>query len=697
MAEADQLLEALDPEQREVATALEGPVRVLAGAGTGKTRAITSRIAYGVATGTVAPGEILAVTFTTRAAGELRQRLAALGATGVQARTFHSAALRQARYFWPQVFGGELPGIVASKLALVGEAVGRSRLKAGPADLRDLASEIEWAKVCNVGPEDYPSVAPSAGRAVDGYDPVMVSSVYAAYEDAKRARNRIDMEDVLLCGAAVIADDERVATAVRRQYRWFVVDEFQDVNPIQSTLLDLWLGGRDDLCVVGDPAQTIYSFAGATSDHLLGFTRKFTGTTTVTLTRNYRSTPQVIVAANAVMAGETASRAVPLRATRGDGTAVTLKGYPDEVAEAEEVARAVEAAIAAGSSSGHMAVLFRINAQSEAFEEALAERGIPFVVRGAERFFDRPEVKQATALLRGAARAQEQESGELTPEVTGILSTMGWSLDAPAGRGAARDRWESLHALVSMATDVSAAHSGVTLVQFVAELQRRADAQHAPVSDGVTLATLHTAKGLEWPLVFLVGMHEGMMPIVHASSPAAVEEERRLLYVGVTRARDQLQISWATARSPGGRGSRSASRFLSQLLDDDQRKAARPVRAGSRSRRGKAAALAHCRVCTRPLTDIRERKLGRCTGCPSSYDEGLFDALRQWRRQQAADDKVPAYCIFTDATLTALAELQPRDAGALVRVPGIGPTKVEKYGDDIVALCLAEHPAVGAS
>jgi ATP-dependent DNA helicase UvrD/PcrA len=706
VAEADRLLEFLDPEQREVATALEGPVRVLAGAGTGKTRAITHRIAYGVATRTVMPSEVLAVTFTTRAAGELRQRLAALGAVGVQARTFHSAALRQARYFWPQVFGGELPQIAGSKLAMVGEAVSRSRLKAGPADLRDLASEIEWAKVCNVRPDDYPALAPAAGRAVDGYDPATVSRVYSAYEEVKRARNRIDMEDVLLCAAAVLAEDERVGSAVRRQYTWFVVDEFQDVNPIQSTLLDLWLGGRDALCVVGDPAQTIYSFAGATADHLLEFPRKFPGTTTVTLSRNYRSTPEVVTAANAVMSGQRGSGAVALRAVRESGRSVACKGYPDEVAEGAAVARAIEAAVAEGSSAADIAVLFRINAQSEAFEEALAERGIPFVVRGADRFFERPEVKQAIALLRGAARADgagsdgpgseestgggDARSGDLVSEVTDVLSTMGWTTSPPVGRGAARDRWESLQSLVSMAADLAATVADADLGQFVAELRRRAEVQHAPVADGVTLATLHTAKGLEWPIVFLVGMHEGTMPIVHADTPAGVDEERRLLYVGVTRAMDRLEISWSAARSPGGRGSRSPSRFLEALLEPDQRQVAGQARSGGgRSRVRKAATLAHCRVCSRPLTDVRERKLGRCADCPSGYDEALFDSLRQWRRERASLDKVPAYCIFTDATLTALAEMQPVDAAALGRVPGIGPSKVDKYGDDILALCAA--------
>src|ERR671921_2136113 len=407
---ADALLEGLDPAQREVATALRGPVRVLAGAGTGKTRAITHRIAYGVACGVYQPTQVLAVTFTTRAAGELRTRLRSLGAEGVQARTFHSAALRQARYFWPKVYGGELPVLVESKLGLLGNAARRNRVGTDQATLRDLASEVEWAKVSNVRPDDYARVAGARGRSVNGQDAATVARVFATYEDVKRDQGRMDMEDVLLCAAALLAEDERVAAQVRRQYRWFVVDEFQDVSPIQAALLDLWLGGRDDLCVVGDPAQTIYSFAGANASYLREFPRKHARTTSVELVRNYRSTPQIVGAANRLLAG-TPSAGVMLRSQQAAGPEVSYVEHADEVAEAEQVAADVLARIDAGTSPREIAVLFRINAQSEAFEEALAARGVPYVVRGAARFFERPEVKQAVTLLRGNARGGEGSGG----------------------------------------------------------------------------------------------------------------------------------------------------------------------------------------------------------------------------------------------------------------------------------------------
>jgi len=687
---AEQLLEALDPEQREVATALHGPVCVLAGAGTGKTRAITHRIAYAAHSGAVDPSRVLAVTFTTRAAGEMRGRLGALGVPNVQARTFHSAALRQARYFWPKVYGGTLPEVVQSKLALLGEAVSRCRIRdLQTPDLRDLASEIEWAKVGNVRPDDYVGLAGRARRS-PGLDLETVARVFGAYEDVKRARERIDMEDVLLCAAALLAEDDRVAAQVRRQYSWFVVDEFQDVNAIQRALLDLWLGDRDQVCVVGDPAQTIYSFAGASSDHLLGFTRRHPSATVVRLMRNYRSTPQVVQAANAVLGGS--RDRVVLQAQRDAGPAVTYTEHPDEVDEAEAVAAQVVRLRAQGVALRDMAVLFRVNAQSEAFEEALAARSVPCVLRGAERFFERPEVRQAVTLLRGAARSGDTSGGGLVEEVTAVLSGQGWAPTPPSGQGAARGRWESLDALRAMAADMAqaqpATEPGADLNAFVDEVDRRAAAQHAPVADGVTLASMHAAKGLEWPVVFVAGVHEGAVPIVYADTPALVEEERRLLYVATTRARDRLFVSWSLARNPGSRPSRRASRFLEGArprTPGDDRAAGAQSRGGRR--RGRAAKVARCRVCDQVLHDAVERKTGRCAQCPASYDEDLFRRLRDWRTERAQQEKVPAYCVFTDATLTAIAETRPGDAAALVRIPGIGPVKVDKYSEDVLRIC----------
>jgi DNA helicase-2/ATP-dependent DNA helicase PcrA len=676
---APDLLSALDPEQRQVAEALRGPVRVLAGAGTGKTRAITHRIAHGVATGVYAPTEVLAVTFTTRAAGEMRGRLRALGAGGVQARTFHSAALRQLRYFWPRVQGTELPTLIESKIGLLASAARRQRLNADQAQLRDLASEIEWAKVSNVHPDDYARIARTRGRTVTGQDPDTVARVFAAYEDVKRGQGRMDMEDVLLLTAGLLDEDERVAAQVRRQYKWFVVDEFQDVSPLQWALLRLWLGGRDELCVVGDPAQTIYSFAGADARYLRDFRTEFPNAASVELVRNYRSTPEIVEAANTLLAASN-SRGVDLRAQRPSGPSVTYTARPDEVAEADAVAAQIARLRDGGRSLGEVAILFRINAQSESFEEALSARGVPYVVRGAARFFDRPEVREAVTRLRGAARSGEGADDGIVQSVTGILGGMGWTPEAPTGRGQIRDRWESWHALVNQATEFARTPiDGVLpdLNAFVDDLDRRAAEQHAPVADGVTLATFHAAKGLEWDSVFLCGLQDGTLPITYAETPAAIEEERRLLYVGMTRARVDLSLSWSLARNPGGRGSRKPSRFLDPLLPDS----VRVVGEQPRSRK-----VANCRECGKPLATGAEKKLGRCSDCPASYDEALFERLRDWRKERAGEEGKPAFVVFTDATLQLIAEHKPRTSEALLKINGIGRSKVEKYGEDVLTL-----------
>ncbi len=673
------MLEALDPEQRQVAEALRGPVRVLAGAGTGKTRAITHRIAHGVAQGVYAPTEVLALSFTTRAAGEMRERLRSLGAPGVQARTFHSAALRQLRFFWPRVHGRDLPELTESKLGMVALAARRQRLSVDQATLRDLASEIEWAKVSNVAPDSYAALARARGRAVSGLEPEVVARAFDAYEEVKRGQGRMDMEDVLLFGAGLLADNEAVAAQVRRQYKWFVVDEFQDVSPLQNALLDLWLGGRDELCVVGDPAQTIYSFAGADARYLREFTQRFPKATSVELVRNYRSTPQVVAAANALLAG-TSSKGVDLVAQRPSGAAITYREASDEVAEADAVADRAAALRASGTPASRMAVLLRINAQSERFEEALAARGIPYVVRGAARFFDRPEVRQAITLVRGAARSGEA-SGPVADAVVAVLSQMGHSTEPPEGRGEVRNRWESLQALVDLAADFGRERPDAGLGDLVDDLDRRAGEQHAPVADAVTLATIHSAKGLEWDAVFVAGMHEKMMPISQARTPAEVEEERRLLYVAMTRARDELCVSWASAREPGGRANRGSSPFLSPLLDGTPGVAAQRR---ERSKRNRAAL--HCRECGGALSNAREKKTGRCADCPASYDEALFERLREWRLARAAQDSVPAFVVFTDATLQLIAEHVPSDERGLRAISGVGPGKIAKYGDEVLAL-----------
>ena len=560
---SEALLAGLDPEQREVALAARGPVCVLAGAGTGKTRAITYRIAYAALSGTMDPAHVLALTFTVRAAGELRGRLRQLGVGQVRASTFHAAALRQLNYFWPRVVGGRPPQLIDSKAGLVREAAKRVqvRLDGTPGALADTAAEIEWAKVIQVRPDGYPAASAVAGRsAVAGAD--NLAAVYAAYEELRRERHLIDFESVLELTAAILIDSRAAADQVRDIFRHFVVDEFQDVNPLQKLLLEAWLGDRDDLCVVGDPNQVIYSFTGATSSYLTGFTAEFPAATVVRLVRDYRSTPQVVAVANQLIRSDS-----PLAAQRPPGPRPMLIEYPDDAAEAAGLASRARALIAAGVPSREIAVLVRVNADTERFELALAEAGLPYVIRGAERFYDRPVVRQALVLLRGAARGESaaDSSDSLPDSVRHVLTGIGLTRRPPPGlRGAAttRENWESLAAIAQLADDMYAARPEATLADFSTELTLRADLGQAPAVDGVTLASMHAAKGLEWDAVLLPGLVEGLMPIVHARTAEAVEEERRLLYVAVTRAREHLYLSWASARAAGARGGRQRSRFL---------------------------------------------------------------------------------------------------------------------------------------
>ncbi|NBM16061.1 ATP-dependent DNA helicase UvrD2 [Streptomyces sp. GC420] len=702
---ADAVLGGLDPEQREVATALHGPVCVLAGAGTGKTRAITHRIAYGVRAGILQPASVLAVTFTNRAAGEMRGRLRQLGAGGVQARTFHSAALRQLQYFWPKAVGGELPRLLERKIQLVAEAAARCRVRLDRNELRDVTGEIEWSKVTQTVPADYPAAAAKSLREVPR-DAAEISQIYAMYEQLKRDRGVIDFEDVLLLTVGILQDRPDIADQVRRQYVHFVVDEYQDVSPLQQRLLDLWLGDRDSLCVVGDASQTIYSFTGATPDHLLNFRTRHPNATVVKLVRDYRSTPQVVHLANGLLAqarGRAAEHRLELVSQRDPGPDPAYTEYADEPTEAEGVARRIRDLIASGVPASEIAVLFRINAQSEIYEQALADAGVPYQLRGAERFFERTEVREAGAALRGAARfggndALLDDVVDLPSQVRAVLSTKGWTTEPPAGSGAVRDRWESLAALVRLAEDFARAKEGATLADLVAELDERANAQHAPTVEGVTLASLHAAKGLEWDAVFLVGLTEGMMPITYAKTDEQVEEERRLLYVGVTRARVHLSLSWALSRSPGGRASRRPSRFLSGLRPGSAAPGARSaggaggIERGSGARRKRRGPV-QCRVCGKTLTEAGEMKLMRCEDCPSDMDEALYERLREWRSDQAKQLGQPAYCVFTDKTLMAIAEAEPSTDGELAVIPGVGARKLDRFGADVLALCAGQELA----
>ena len=677
------VLAGLDAEQREVAVCLGGPVVVIAGAGTGKTRALTHRIAYGVATGVYDPRSVLAVTFTTRAAGELRGRLRALGVGGVQARTFHAAALAQVRHFWPLVRGGEAPPVADNPLRLVAQACAQVRLPGDPALLRDVAAEIAWAKTSNVGPGDYVQAATLEHRQVGALDPAQVVALMTGYERVKQAAGVMDFGDILLAAAALLAQSEEVARAVRAQYRHFLVDEYQDVSPIQHTLLRLWLGPGDDVCVVGDPAQSIHAFAGAARRYLMDFGHEFPQARRLELVRNYRSSRTICDLANRIARRSPADLgAVDLRPTRPAGPAVTLAEFADADDEAADVAAWLVAQQAAGVDWTDLAVLFRVNAQGPALEAALTEAHVPYVVRGSERFYERPEIRTALAALRAAA--QTDPAGPAVAGVEAALTRLGWTRAAPPGAGHTRERWESWQALMGLAAEMAV--SRPRLGDVVDELTRRATDQQVPPAAGVTLATMHAAKGLEWRGVALIGLQEGMVPFTLAHTPDELAEEHRLFYVGVTRARDVLRLSWAHGGSDV-RGRRRPSRFLVDIGLADGRPARAARATTPKGRRG--ARVVSCRVCGRTLISGAEIKLGRHAACPAGYDEALLDALKAWRRNRSHADGVPAYVVFTDATLQAIAEARPVDRAALAAVSGIGPAKLERYGAAILALVTA--------
>lgn len=681
------VLAGLDDEQAAAVAADAGPVCILAGAGTGKTRAVTHRIAYRVRRGDLRGQHVMAVTFTARAAGELRDRLRGLGVTGVNARTFHAAALRQLRFFAPRLYRGELPELLDSTWKFVSIAAARAGLRRmDKTKNRDLAAELDWAAAMRVTPDDYPAAVAKADR-IPPMDSADVAKAYAAYIEAKERAGVMDFADLLARTATALEEHDDVAEQIRAQYRLFVVDEYQDVNPLQQRLLDAWIGDRDDLTVVGDASQTIYSFNGATSNYLVNFTRRFPEATVVRLVRDYRSTPQVVWLANQVIkqarSAEAALR-LELVGQRPEGPKPVFETYPDETAEAAAVADQCAKLLADGVPAREIAILYRTNAQSEAYETALGEAGIPSVVAGAERFFQRAEVRNAIVALRQAIHTDTGEE-PLAATVVTALEAVGWRPHELPEGGAARERHEAVAALVRLAHD----HEELNLSEFVAELGRRAAAQHAPTIEGVTLASLHSAKGLEWDAVFLVGLAEGTLPTSRARTDAQLEEERRLLYVGITRAKTRLFLSHALTRSGSGRPREGSSFLIGYGFGaPNQLPGAKPK--SKKKRRDTGPVL--CRVCQTALTDGRSRKLGRCEGCPSPMDEDLFERLRQWRKDISTEAGVPAYVVFTDVTLMAIAERCPKSDSELVSIAGIGQRKLETYGAAVLAIVAGADP-----
>jgi DNA helicase-2/ATP-dependent DNA helicase PcrA len=554
--QAEALLENLDPEQREAAESLVGPTCILAGAGTGKTRTVTHRIAYGISKGYYSANRVLALTYTNRAAGELRSRLRQLGIGAVSVKTFHAAALSQLEFFWPQFAGVPAPSVLESKARLISQVADAAKIRLDAGALRDLAGEIEWRKYSMLSMDEYAQVAKTRPK-VGGLSPVKNLELQQAYEDAKVKAQRVDWEDVLVLTLGMLRAEPRALAHVQQQYRFFTVDEYQDISPLQHALLDTWLGNHSDLCVVGDPNQTIYSFTGATSEFLQNFGSRYPDANVIQLTRNYRSTQQIVSFANRLTTESTIVE--PLRSEGEIGLAPRMLSFATVSDECAALASAIRTKLDQGVKPSDIAVLYRVNGQSEAIEHALTQAGIDYQVRGGERFFNRPEIQTAIRAVRAEAVSPSEKP--LYQVVSDICRSLGWQTQQPTEKGSAREKWESLNSFLAITDELA---EGSTVSDFAKELDERQRSQHEPVKAAVTLSTMHAAKGLEWDLVFVVGLTEGYLPITYANTDSEIREEQRLLYVALTRARVELTLSWAR-RDANSTRDREASRFLALL------------------------------------------------------------------------------------------------------------------------------------
>jgi DNA helicase II / ATP-dependent DNA helicase PcrA len=632
------ILATLNDAQQAAARAVRGPVAILAGAGTGKTTTITHRIAYQVATEAFPAGEILAVTFTEKAAGELRSRLASLGVEGVEARTFHSAALSQLGKLWPTHTGDPLPQVLDHKAPLISSLANALPPPHRFLPRRELASEIEWAKNRMIAPADYLG---SLGDHEPPVPPELMLRVYEGYERRKQATGRIDFEDMLALAVQLFDRYPAAVRQVRERFHAFTVDEFQDANPVQAALLDRWLGGRDDVCVVGDDYQTIYTFTGASPSHLLAFPDRFPNATVVRLEDNYRSSPQILEVANR-LAGRLGGFRKTLRSTRPVGPEPVARHAADERAELASVVKAVRDLHA----NEHVpleeiAVVYRINARSEPFERAFADAGIPYQVRDGA-FLRRPGPRAVVQRLK-------RESPPVVDAVTRITDALGFDRNARPEADEELTRQTDLGRMRALASEFADAHPDADIGSFLSELARRFSAEHS--GRGVNLLTFHRAKGLEFDVVFLPRLVDGELPFRSGRAKADPDEERRLLYVGITRARRFLFLTWPSD------GKAKPSPFLGEIQ----------------------------------LGPPADRSPTKPSSPPVRVARGgqLFDRLKEWRRKRARADGVPPYVVFHDATLAEIAEQRPRDWADLAAISGVGPAKLERYADEVLAILAA--------
>jgi DNA helicase-2/ATP-dependent DNA helicase PcrA len=659
----ERFLADLDPEQEAAVRATSGPVAIHAGAGTGKTRVISRRTAYAIASGVVPGDQVLVVTFTDKAATEMVKRLGALGLPGVTARTFHAHALSQLRHFWPARHDGAPMPAILDERGLVIYRLARQlpgNYKFTPS--KDLADEIGWAKARRITPRTYETEAGRAKREPPSPIDLFVR-VFNDYERAKLRSNQLDFDDLLTETVELLETDPDAVEMIRARKRWFSVDEYQDTNPLQQQLLELWLGERTDLCVVGDEDQTIYTFTGATSDYLTSFVARHPGATEITLSRNYRSSPEILLLANRLLASQ--GRAKQLVATKPSGPAPTVERLRDGDNEEAYLVATIRRLVDEGTPAAEIAILVRTNAQIPPLEAALTKARIPFRVRG-QRFFERTEIRDAIRLLR---RLPDDVSGSrlLAAFDAALRRELGFDEEAP-GRGAeARERTESLALLLQIVGEAVGVRHDIGRDALLDDIETRAAAEADGSDDGVNLLTLHRAKGLEWDAVLLPALEDGTLPIKQAETEEEVAEERRLLYVGLTRARRHLSLSWVERRV--GSGDRSARRhpspFLVALRD-------RPARSEL-----DAAGRHVTNVPSAPMSAGRRLR---------DVDDPLMAALKAWRLETARSDGVPAYVVATDALLDEIVDQRPMTMPGLRRVKGMGPSRLARYGAEVLEI-----------
>ena len=652
---ADDLLHDLDDAQRRAVTSPARPLAILAPAGSGKTRVLTRRIAWRVVSGDADESHVLALTFTRKAAGEMRDRVRALGLRGgVAAGTFHGVAFAQLRSRWADE-GRAPPALLARKARLLGGVVSGT-----PVTVAQLAGEIEWAKARLVGPDGYAEAAAAARRrpptAAD-----RVAELYRAYEEEKRRARMVDFDDLLRLCAHLLETDRAFAAAQRWRFRHLFVDEFQDVNPLQLRLLDAWRGTSYDLCVVGDPHQAIYGWNGADAGFLQEFRRLYPPAEVIALDGNYRSTPQVLDAAADVLRRAGVDDR-PVRATRHDGPPVRLDRHPTDRDEAVAVSRAVRDRRRPRVPWSAQAALVRTHAQVGLIADALRAAGIPHRVRGGDALLGRREVRDAMDLLRrspGPLAACLPDLDALAAE----LAEGEAAEQAPDGAGAAAN----VALVVQLAHDHLRLDPAATAAGFLSWLVATWESEGGDGRrDAVTVATFHAAKGLEWPVVHLAGLEDGLVPIAHARTPAQRAEEGRLLYVAMTRAEDELHCTWAAQRTFAGRPvERRLTPWLTGLAERRRDRPDEP-----------AGPPADWRI---RLAEERARLAGTAEPLPPA-----LAALQAWRDEHARAARVEPAALVDDRLLEAIAQRRPTTRDELVAVPGMGRLLAARVGDGLL-------------